>query len=452
MKQHITALTLILAFLCLLNAERCLAKEKLAVLDLEAKNAVTKDLAEAVSVILRDEIHKIGRYEVIGKEDLKAIAKRNSLLLQADNPTDGEDLIDFGRSLGSRLLLYGSLAKFGSTYSISLTLLDTGKDTTGIKKRVNEQCRCTQADLLASTKKIAGALFDSMNPNRSLNASSGKDSWVEPITGLVFRKVASGCFSMGGPIRVKGGDDKMPIHEICLDEFFMADREISVEQFGKFIEFSGYTTEAERRGGCVVAEGNDWIRSSSASWKNPGMRQSPNEPAVCISWNDAREFADWLNTTQHGGVYRLPTEAEWEYAAGGYDSGMPPWSADERAICSYANVADQSAKRTWAELAPVSCNDTFSTTAPTGSFPKNDWGIHDIYGNAWEWCEDWYSPGYYRTSPSENPRGPASGPGKVLRGGSWANDENLVNKSFRHWRPIDFADSTTGFRLVFNPI
>jgi formylglycine-generating enzyme required for sulfatase activity len=139
---------------------------------------------------------------------------------------------------------------------------------------------------------------------------------------------------------------------------------------------------------------------TQAQWRavmgnNPSDFVGPNRPVEQVSWNDAQEFLKKLNAKEKGGRYRLPTEAEWEYAARAGDTGKPT------------------------NLDAVAWWPPDRVTHPVGQKEPNGWGLYDMLGNVWEWCEDWYDKDYYRNSPSVNPKGPESGTYRVLRGGSW---------------------------------
>ena len=217
--------------------------------------------------------------------------------------------------------------------------------------------------------------------------------------------IKGGCFDMGnifGDVRAEG--DEKPVHTVCVDDFYLGKTEVTQKQWTDII---GY---------------------------NPAKFKGGNCPVERISWNDVQDFIKKLNKAT-GMNYRLPTEAEWEYAArnGG---GKEKWAgADkESELDEYAWYYSNSARD--------------GTHAVAGKKP-NGLGLYDMMGNVWEWCSDWYDRNYYENSPAKNPQGPSDGLTRVLRGGCWRSKPN-------HLRTVDRNDfdpdikkfATTGFRLA----
>jgi formylglycine-generating enzyme required for sulfatase activity len=189
-----------------------------------------------------------------------------------------------------------------------------------------------------------------------------------------------------------------------------------------------------------------------------GFAQAGAHPAVCLNWNDAKAYADWL-AGKTGKTYRLVTEAEWEYAARARtEPGTYPrysFGNDEEDLCRYGNGADQSTKslpgtKDWT-FAP--CNDGYVYTSPVGSFAENGFGLYDMQGNAWQWTADcWHDS--YAGAPSAGTAWTAGDCGRrVARGGSWYNFPPGLRAAFRGWNPPDFRGIGLGFRLArtFNP-
>lgn len=251
-----------------------------------------------------------------------------------------------------------------------------------------------------------------------VNLSGLKD----PVTGMEFVMVAGGCFQMGSPLDEKDHQaDEGPVHEVCVDPFLMGKYEVTVGQFKKFAEATGYRTEAESEGWCyaINSNGSKWEKTSGRSWRDPGFQQADNEPVVCVSWNDAQRFVSWMNDKGKGA--RLPTEAEWEYAARAGSKRSRPWGDNPDGACQHGNVGDRTVKQRYSRWGwPVhDCDDGYVNTAPVGRFKANTFGLYDMIGNAWEWCSDWYGESYYASFTKHNPGGPSSGSGRVNRGGGW---------------------------------
>jgi len=172
-----------------------------------------------------------------------------------------------------------------------------------------------------------------------------------------------------------------------------------------------------------------------------------NQPVVNVSWNDAVEYAQWLSR-QSGKAYRLPIEAEWEYAARGGSSARNYWGNRKDDACGHANVADQWAKFIWSDGAIHNCDDGHAVTAPVGRYRPNAFGLYDMMGNVWEWCSDWYDENYYGVSPKDNPQGPSSGSSRVNRGGSWYSEPWYVRSADRVRFGPSVRGNDLGFRLV----
>ncbi len=224
-------------------------------------------------------------------------------------------------------------------------------------------------------------------------------------------------------------DGEGPLHLVELDEFSIDATAVTNDDFSRFADASGYVTEAESFGVSAVfhlaVEAPDadvtgsvpgtpwWFGVIGADWRHPGGRGSSlaglgDHPVVHVSWNDALAYCDWAGR-------RLPTEAEWEYASrGGLESRKYPWGDAEPEAPWPINIWQGDFPRT------NTGEDGWLTTAPGRSFSPNGYGLWQPVGNVWEWCADWFDPGYYGRSPVRNPTGPARGSSKVLRGGSAA--------------------------------
>jgi len=258
-----------------------------------------------------------------------------------------------------------------------------------------------------------------------------------------------------GMVLIKGGtfqmgtDDGMPyeapVHEVVVNSFWMDEHEVTVAEFGKFVEATGYKTDAERFGwsGVFNPKTGEWEKTAHADWRHPDGPQSQataNEPVCQVSWSDAAAYAKWANK-------RLPTEAEWEYAArGGLTGKRYSWGDDLRP--NGKPVANW-----WQGHFPE--NDTgedgFKGRAPVESFPPNGYGLYDVAGNVWEWCADWYADDYYEHTARNNPAGAASGKERAIRGGSWLCAENFCTNyrvAARSHATPDSGLNNLGFRCA----
>jgi formylglycine-generating enzyme required for sulfatase activity len=230
--------------------------------------------------------------------------------------------------------------------------------------------------------------------------------------------------------------------------------ETTVQEFARFAKSTGYVTDAERGAGCRSSTETDVLVRKDRSWRDPGFKQSATEPVVCVSWNDAQAYVQWLNSTAGGTGYRLLSEAEWEYVArAGTANTRFPWGDDVAFtdVCAHANVGDYSAVKDvprFSSASWASCGDSFPYTAPAHVF-KNPFGLHNVIGNVWEWVEDPWHP-TYAGAPTNGSIWTAGGDpvGRVFRGGSWANHPVFLSASNRGRAGPAFSEEAIGFRLA----
>lgn len=263
-----------------------------------------------------------------------------------------------------------------------------------------------------------------------------------------------GTFLMGTDDREGfAADGEGPVRAITLRPFWIDATAVTNERFAAFVEASGYVTDAERYGWSFVFAGllpDDfpetrgvaaapwWREVHGASWRTPEGPHSNIEgreqhPVVHVSWNDAQAYCAWAGL-------RLPTEAEWEYAArGGLESKRYPWGDDLTPGGAHmCNI--------WQGTFPSknTRDDGHYGTAPVASFPPNGFGLYDMSGNAWDWCSDWFSPTFHINGPRDNPTGPPFGAAKVIRGGSYLCHASYCNRYRVAARSSNTPDSTTG--------
>ena len=262
-------------------------------------------------------------------------------------------------------------------------------------------------------------------------------------------RIPTGTFVMGTD---QGYPFEGPPHQVSVSSFWLDRYEVTNRQFRDFVTETNHRTEAEVYGwsGVFSEEEGSWGPVTGANWRHPtgpgsSIEDRLDHPVVQVSWNDAAAYAKWAGK-------RLPTEAEWEWAArGGSDEGPFPWGAD-------LNPDGRHMANVWQGVFPVRHQvlDGYRTTAPVGSFPANGYGLYDMAGNVWEWTRDWYRNDWYRHSGGvRDPAGPAEGSERVIRGGSWmcsvnycqgyrvaarqktAPDSGLTNLGFRCARDTD---------------
>jgi serine/threonine-protein kinase len=264
------------------------------------------------------------------------------------------------------------------------------------------------------------------------------DPRTRETDGMTMVYVPAGEFEMGS---TEGDDDEEPVHTVALDAFWLDQTEVSVAQFRQFVNATNHETTAEERGNSWVYTGDGWEQVEGVDWahpQGPGSRAEDDHPVVHVSWHDAEAYCAWA-----GG--RLPTEAEWEYAARGPESWIYPWGNvfDGTRL----NYCDQNCAL---DRADENVDDGYEFTAPVGSYPDGaSWiGALDLLGNVSEWVADWYGEAYYAQSPRENPTGPTSGDTRVLRGGSWGNNEWYVRGAVRYGGDPAASNVVNGFRCV----
>lgn len=257
--------------------------------------------------------------------------------------------------------------------------------------------------------------------------------------------INSGSFDMGSPDSEAGRDkDEGPVHRVNVATFAMGKTEITRGQFAEFVKKTKHSTGDK----CWTHEDGKF-KERSGDWREPGYSQDDKHPVTCMNWDDAKAYAEWMSR-ETGKEYRLPTEAEWEYAARGNTSTTRYWGSNPDEACGYANGADKTAQAqihgatSWSVH---NCTDGFAYTAPVGSFKPNAYGLNDMLGNVWEWTEDSYHDSY-DGAPTDGSAWQGDGAKHVLRGGSWNNSPRHLRAAIRDSNKPALRFSIFGFRLV----
>ncbi len=236
---------------------------------------------------------------------------------------------------------------------------------------------------------------------------------------------------------VDGLTDAEPVHRVRISRpFYISRQEVTAARFRMFVKWERYLPKSERSETTTVLP-----------WDDVGFPQTGVHPAVNVSWNDAVAFCDYLKTVE-GDECRLPTEAEWEYAC---RLGLVTLASDAVDPRKVANTADQALDRQRPQSAvgkTSGWDDRFPFTSPVGQFSPNTIGLYDMQGNVREWCGDWYGARFYARSPRVDPRGPARGENRVVRGGGWSDAWPLCSPKVRAGRPPDQRRPDIGFRVV----
>ncbi len=261
-----------------------------------------------------------------------------------------------------------------------------------------------------------------------------------------------GVFEMGCVAGDGCGDDRQdekPRHTVEITRgFWMGRTEVTVGAFRAFVASTGHRTTAEMDGWSPFFDGQRLVTRPGLHWRSPGFPQGEDHPVVDVSWYDAEAFCTWA-----GG--RLPTEAEWEHAARAGVSGRTfVWGNGPTPVLDgvrQANVADEATRRVYTRWTTVAWYDDGHTyTAPAASFAANAFALHDMAGNAAEWCADWHDERAYPASPpgARDPRGPAIGEQRSVRGGSWVDETSFLSVSRRYFDAPATHNAFLGFRCV----
>lgn len=270
----------------------------------------------------------------------------------------------------------------------------------------------------------------------------------------VLVTVPAGDFLMGSPEMEPGRDgDEGPRRQVVFKRAFA---------IGKYEvtrgEYAAFARETKR-----PALGNCWYRRAAdgmsanddpaRSWTSPGFAQDDNHPVVCVTWNDAKAYVEWLSrkTRQE---YRLPSEAEWEYAARAGNTSSRPWGDDVNEVCRNANIWDRAALRV---INPppgrrgsdaADCDDGHAYTAPVGRLQPNRYGLHDVIGNVWEWVEDCWNASYWGAPADGTARLTGDCGSRAIRGGGWESDARSARSGVRNRDGTTDRNNNLGFRVA----
>jgi formylglycine-generating enzyme required for sulfatase activity len=254
---------------------------------------------------------------------------------------------------------------------------------------------------------------------------------------MEFVQVPAGEFMMGSD---SGEDDEKPAHRVRMTRpFYVGRYEVTVGQFRRFAEATGYSTGSEEAGVSTTWRNGGFQTVPGLNWRNLGFPQDERHPVAGLSWSDAEAFCRWVSSLAQGADGRrwavhLPTETEWEYACRAGTSTKFHTGDSEQDL---RRAAWFTTKR-----------DMSMETRPVGQKQPNAWGLFDMHGNVPEWCQDWYGQDYYGQSPNVDPQGPATGAERVVRGGSWRNATNWFRSACRSKGLPQQSYDDRGFRVV----
>ena len=257
-----------------------------------------------------------------------------------------------------------------------------------------------------------------------------EQKWTSPIDGMEMDCVPASKFLMGAAANDKdAGPEEKPQHEVNMDAFWIDHTEVTNRQFQKFVDATGYLTDAEKKiTSYSYNEDTNWKETSGINWKHPKGPASDlsgrlDYPVVHVTWWDAKYYCEWAKRS-------LPTEAQWEKAARGTRGQIYPWG-NPTPDASLSNF-----------------NKNINDAVEVGKYPDgaSPYGALDMAGNVWEFVADWYGEQYYLSSPTSNPTGPASGEFRVARGNGWLKEGKFSRSSVRIPVPLAYSSSNLGFR------
>lgn len=286
-------------------------------------------------------------------------------------------------------------------------------------------------------------------------ATSRPNSMPEPVAGSSFRECAgcpemvvlpAGTFRMGSLDNEPGrAADEGPAREVTIGQpFAVARHEVTRGEYKAFLNATGHPIG----GDCITDRRKpfDWQPDAATNLTDPGFRQTDRHPVVCVSWHDAEAYVAWLNE-RSGGGYRLPTEAEWEYAARAASSTAYFWGDDVNGGCVYMNGTDETARDKYPQIEFMRCRDGALNTAPVGSYRPNRFGLHDMTGNVGEWIAGCATSSYAQLG-ADGRDGPGDCGKRIVRGGSWGTIPRQQRSAERiRYDPVT-RDDSIGIRVV----
>lgn len=315
--------------------------------------------------------------------------------------------------------------------------------------------------------------------NQTQSQDVSKSDVITNSLGMKLVRIAAGEFMMGAEEDQEAtkaafpyADPELlpresPRHKVRITKaFYMGQYEVTLAQFMTFRKEAHYKIDAED-GKSMTGYGKNGEQIESTEFRPwaPGWKVEPDHPVGYVSWNDAVAFCDWLSRKEKK-KYRLPTEAEWEYACRAGTNSRYSCGNNPEALIGFANTSDQdravlfpgkmvdvfdkSGKKSGQQIPYpfLSGHDGFAWTAPVGRFKPNNFGVYDMHGNSWEWCSDWFGENYYRESPTDDPKGPAKGEVRVSRGGAFDNSPFTLRCARRDGGTPESHDNHDGFRIV----
>ena len=367
-------------------------EKSVAVLNIKSAQIKAEDCI-AVTNFMTTELQKIPGYKVLAWDDVTKMLEHEAGKQQL-GCDDDKCISEIGGALGVEFIVAGDIGAVGDRYVMTIRQIDITKAQT--LRRVSRKVTGNIGLLLDELPGMVAELFgvSSAQQSRSGQTSAGTQAGGssgsgQSKDGMVW--IEGGTFMMGSN---DGGSDEKPVHQVTVNGFYMDKTEVTQAEYERVM-------------------GNN-----PSSFKN-----CPDCPVESVSWDDAKAYCEKVGK-------RLPTEAEWEYAARAGSTTKYYWG--NGAPDAYAWYDGNSGQK----------------THPVGQKQPNAWGLYDMSGNVWEWCSDWYNEDYYANSPAQDSKGPSSGTGRVLRGGSWFNLPESLRSANRVRNGPDDRFINNGFRCV----
>jgi formylglycine-generating enzyme required for sulfatase activity len=373
---------------------------KIVVWDLIPRN-IKHEYAHELTSILVSELAKWKTYEVYSQENVRTIAGWTAERMKL-GCTDTQCLLALGQ-MDVAKLVSGSVGKIGETYSISLGLFDT--QNAKADHAVSEFCS-SENELISLVQKAVHQLFSLVTGAEGAPRKGEMERIYKNSIGMEFQYIAAGKFIMGSLVNpMDSYGSEVPIHEVEISKSFY---------FGKY-----EVTQSQ------------WLQIMG---NNPSYFRNCGEncPVEQVTWNQAQEFLRRLNQKENTNKYRLPTEAEWEYAC----------RAGSRSTFGFGDDIQNLEEYGWY------VKNSGGSVRPVGQKRPNAWGLYDLNGNVWEWCSDWFDAEYYGKSTPVNPPGPDAGYRRILRGGSWLNYPGYLRCATRYSYDPSQGFFTIGLRIA----
>jgi formylglycine-generating enzyme required for sulfatase activity len=395
--------------------------------------------------------------EVTDRQNLEHVYKELNFQMSGD--VSDESAQSIGKFLGAQLVVTGQLRNLGNTYRFTVNTIHVEKATRASMRRFNIRNDTEMKEMISLlNQQNITARTASYNAADQTASQSQPQSQIQSASANMVL-IPAGSFTIGSPsTEPQRSTDEAPQHRVTISSFHMGKYPVTVGEFRRFVNSAEYTTEAETGSGSRVWTDGRWMTLRDASWKKPYISQNDNHPVVLVTWIDVLHYCNWLSEqerlrpvytiTRSGTViwnhgangYRLPTEAEWEYACRA--GTTTPFYTGNNITTSQANY---DGNEPYNNNAP---GEFRQATTPVGSFQPNAWGLYDMHGNVWEWCWDRYMP--YKNEAQTDPIDTSSGSlySRVFRGGSWLSEGELLRSAYRGGNVSSSSAVNVGFRLA----